>query len=369
MNIGIDLISESSRSAGSMTYGVNILKSLSSRFPKERYIVFVNKECKEAFKVGNENVRYVISNWKANKRATSRRLCQQLWLPKAAADSDIDILHSINNVVPFAYRGKRVVSILDLTSFVMAGRFSAIKTAYLKSMVPPSAKLADAVVTISNYSKEMIVKICGIPDNKITVSYCGVSQEVFSESTETICPALPDEYLLFVGTIEPGKNLVRLIQAFANISHKYPGLYLVIVGRKGWLYDEVFAEVGKQGLDGKVIFTGRLAIGELINAYHRANAFVFPSLDEGFGIPVLEAMSAGCPVVTSNLSALPEITGGNALLCNPYDANDIAQKIDAILDKEVDVAQMILNGKQWVGNFTWDKTAKSIYQVYKSVCR
>jgi glycosyltransferase involved in cell wall biosynthesis len=369
MKVGLDFISESSNSAGSMTYGLNILRSLSAQYPKSEFTVFVNRECNKQFNVSNNNVKYIITDWPANKSATSRRLAQQVWLPRIAATHNLDLLHSINNVVPFTYRGKKVVSILDMTSFTTSGRFSNIKRTFLKSLVPTSAKNADAIITISNYSKGLIQKICGVPEGKITVSYCGVNNDYFEGKAEEDCPELPDEFILFVGTIEPGKNLVRLISSFSKLYQRYPGLCLVIVGRKGWLYDPVFEEVNSNGLDKKVIFTGRLSLGQLIKAYHKAKLFVFPSLDEGFGIPVLEAMAAGCPVVTSDISALPEISGGNAILCDPYDIEDIADKMALIIDNKVDVLDMKAKGIKWAGKFSWDKTAISIYGVYNSISK
>lgn len=369
MKIGLDLISESSHSAGSMTYGLNILRTMAGQHPEDQFIVFVNRECSRQFTVNLPNVKYEISEWPANQSATSRRLAQQLWLPRKAARYSLDILHSINNVVPFAYRGKRVISILDLTSFTVAGRFSKVKKIFLKSMVPPSAKKADAIITISNYSKGLITKICGVPEDKITVSYCGVNQDFSGGEAEEDCPALPEQFLLFVGTIEPGKNLVRLIKSFAQLQKKHPQLFLVIVGRKGWLYDPVFEEVNRNGLEDRVIFTGRLSLGQLINAYRRARLFAFPSLDEGFGIPVLEAMAAGCPVMTSNISALPEISGGHALLCDPYSVEDMADKMAQILDNKVDVKVMEAKGKEWAQSFSWDKEAETIHRVYKNVSK
>lgn len=368
MNIGLDYISESTNSAGSMTYGKYLLQELAGQYPEDNFTVFINKECRSSFEVKNENIKYIEARYPFNKRAFVRRIAQQIWLPFVAKKHKLDLLHSINNVIPFAYSGKRVITIYDMTSFVFPDRFRWAKRLYLKSFVPPSAKLADGIVTISDYAKKQIIQYCGVPEEKVEVAHCGVDDFYFDEKINDSNTEFPAEFLLFVGTLEPGKNILRLIRSFDKLtSGKHPNLKLVIAGRPGWLYEDIYAEVGKLGIKDKVVFTGRISNEDVKKAYRLAKAFIFPSLDEGFGLPVLEAMACGCPVVTSNLSALPEIAGSAALLVEPTDENQITDAIDKLLnDKELS-DELRKNGIEQSEKFKWDATAKIIYELYQRI--
>lgn len=370
MRIGLDFISESTNSAGSMTYGKNLLRELAGQYPEDNFTVFINKECRSSFEVKNENIKYVEARNNFNKIAVVRRIAQQIWLPFVAKKHKLDLLHSINNVIPFGYAGKRIVTILDMTAYIQPKRFGIIKKGFLKYMVPVSARKADAVVTISNYVKEQIVDICKIPADKVVTAYCGADDRKYDNGLSLTKHDLSGKYLLFVGTLEPGKNVVRIIQAYNLVrqgGHEY--LKLLIVGRKGWRYDDIFSEVMRLGINDKVIFLGKITDGEIVQALKNASVFVFPSLDEGFGLPVLEAMSFGCPVVTSNNSALPEIAGNAALLVNPYDISSIADAVLRVLNDSKLREDLIRGGKIQANKFTWKRTASIIHQQYCMIAK
>lgn len=370
MHIGMDLISESSNSAGSMTYGKNLLQELAKQHPEDVYSVFINEESRSCFNVKCENVKYIEARYPYNKNPFVRRIAQQIWLPYRAKQCKLDVLHSINNVIPFGYSGRKIVTILDMTAFVQPKRFGYIKKIFLKSLVPWSAREADVVITISNYVKKQIIEICSVHPSKVVTAYCGADDKKHQLVPSAPQFTLPPKYLLFIGTLEPGKNIVRLIQAYQQVLRGGPeDLKLVIAGRKGWLYGDIFSEVERLNLRDKVLFLGKITNDGIIHVLKHAAIFVFPSLDEGFGLPVLEAMSAGCPVVTSNISALPEITGTAAVLVNPHDVNSIANGVRKILDEQDLAKELIQKGKTQADKFTWDRTADIIHQQYCKIVK
>ena len=183
------------------------------------------------------------------------------------------------------------------------------------------------------------------------------------------------DYILYVGTLQPRKNLIRLIQAFKNLKSQIPNLKikdlkLVICGKKGWLYEEIFQKVKELGLEKEVIFTGYVPEEDLPALYKGARCFVLVSLYEGFGLPVLEALSVGCPVVLSNVSSLPEVGGKVAVYVDPYDVEDIARGILEILRYDAVTHQSkVEEGKKWARRFSWERCARETLKVLEEAAR
>ena len=195
---------------------------------------------------------------------------------------------------------------------------------------------------------------------KISVIYEGVSPEYCRGKEEK------ENYILAVGTIEPRKNIRRLIQSYLrlrDINHIEENL--VIVGKQGWSCDDVY-DIPEAARD-NIIFKGYVSKNELIELYQKAKLFVYPSLYEGFGLPVAEAMACGCPVVTSNLSSLPEVAGNACLLVDPYNMKDIASAILKVLDNDQFAASLTAKGRKQVHQFTWSKCALETKKVYETV--
>jgi glycosyltransferase involved in cell wall biosynthesis len=215
----------------------------------------------------------------------------------------------------------------------------------------------------------------GIPPEKVEVVYLGICEN-FRPLPEGEVEAfrkkrgLPERFILFVGTIEPRKNLTRLIEAFSLLSPLSPlpfpfsPLPLVIVGAKGWLYEEVFAKVEELGLEREVIFPGYIPWGELPLWYNAATIFVYPSLYEGFGLPPLEAMACGTPVIASNASSLPEVVGDAGILVSPGDVDGLAEAMKLLLSDETLREDLSRRGLRRAKGFSWEKTAEKTVQVY-----
>jgi glycosyltransferase involved in cell wall biosynthesis len=241
-----------------------------------------------------------------------------------------------------------------------------------------------------------VISLCGAPAEKVVAIPNGVDDAFRPAAPHEIADfkrrhGLPDRYMLFVGTLEPRKNLVRLLEAFAAVrnapdrrrsaaapslrsraSSGAPALAcempsLVIGGGKGWFYDEVLRRVNELGLADDVLFPGFIPAEELPRWYQGADLFVYPSLMEGFGLPVLEAMACGTPVITSTASSLPEVAGDAAWLVNPADIGELASSMTAILGDPALAARMRDAGIRQAARFSWAQTASATVEVYREV--
>src|SRR3989344_8828356 len=198
-----------------------------------------------------------------------------------------------------------------------------------------SVRNAVKVFTISNASKDDIIKVYKVPEDKVVVTYPGIKHEsemILEKNMKDLRKkyGIGEDYILYVGTLQPRKNIVRLIEAFSKINHD--NIFLVIVGKKGWLYEEILSAPKKFKVENSVKFLDFVPEKELPIIYRNALCFVLPSLYEGFGLPVLEAMKYGCAVITSNISSLPEAGGDAALYVDPMRVDDIASKIKMIIE-------------------------------------
>ena len=238
-----------------------------------------------------------------------------------------------------------------------------------------AARAATHVIAVSESTKRDLVEKLDVSPDKVTVVYEGVDHEKFRVQGSGFRVdevrgkyGIDSDYLLFVGTVQPRKNLVRLIKAFSMLSPRFPNLDLVIAGKKGWLADEIYAAPKKFGVEEKVKFLGYVPEDEIRSLMNGASALVFPSLYEGFGLPVLEALACGCPVVTSNISSLPEVVGEAGILVDPYNVEDIVRGIEEVLGfNEKGRQDLVERGLRQAKKFTWQKAAKETIEVFESL--
>lgn len=284
----------------------------------------------------------------------------------------LDIFHN-NFYSPPMKKVKNIITIYDM-SFFAYPEFHTKGTQRFKNKVLKYYNSASKIITISNFSKREILKYIDIPEKKIEVIYPGVDiQNQKLELREDYILkkySLSKGYILYVGTIEPRKNLEGLIKAYKLLlsDDKYKNKYdLVIVGKLGWKYETFFKTLENSGLQDKVKLLGYIPDEELPAIYKHASLFVYPSIYEGFGLPVLEAMAYGTPVITSNVSSLPEVAGDAALLINPHNYKEIRDGIADILSTEQLKSQLIARGKERVKRFSWTKTAEKTLEIYKEV--
>lgn len=275
-----------------------------------------------------------------------------------------DVFFSPTHYAPRFSPVPTVVSIMDLAFLHYSELFRKEDLYKLVNWTKYSVFRAKRVLTISNASKNDIIKTYQIPEEKVVVTYPGLRlMHTMDDSKILKKYGVHKPYILFVGTLQPRKNIARLIEAFSKILPKHDNLNLVIVGKKGWLYEEILQAPQQFGVEKQVLFLEFVPDTDLSELYKNALCFVLPSLYEGFGLPILEAMHYGCPVITSNVSSLPEAGGDAAIYVDPLSANDIAAKLVSVVSNRTLRDEMIKKGREQVKKFSWEKTAKETLSV------
>lgn len=294
-----------------------------------------------------------------------------------------DLLFVPSHVLPLVHPVRSVVTVHDLGYHYYPEAHTLSQNLYLRWSTRHNAGSATRVVVDSEATRRDLASFYRVQEERVHVVYPGrdatmapVTDPALIESACARHGVTPP-YLLYVGTLHPRKNLVRLVQAFASLlrSEEFgatgsaPGLQLVLAGQKGWLYEEIFAQVRKLDLVERVVFTGYLPEAELPALLSGALAFVFPSLYEGFGLPVLEAMACGVPVVCSNASSLPEVAGQAALMADPLDTEAWAQALSRVVVDEDLRRTLVGRGHDQVRRFSWTRTARETLAVLEEAGR
>jgi glycosyltransferase involved in cell wall biosynthesis len=301
----------------------------------------------------------------------------------AAVSRGMDLIHGLAFATPLASSCPTVVTVHDLSFLRYAGAFRPFNRRYLSLITKASTRRAALVIAVSASTRQDVINLCGVPKEKVVVVPNGVTPE-FSPADPAETSAfrqrrgLPSRYILFVGTLEPRKNLVRLLEAYALLRGRQDSDRaigggaptvppLVIVGARGWFYQEIFARVAALGLTDRVSFPGFVPAEELPWWYRGAELFVYPSLFEGFGLPVLEAMACGTPTITSLASSLPEVAGDGAILVDPEDVEQLAEAMRRVLTSPDLAGQLRARGLLQASRFPWEQTAAATREVYRSV--
>jgi len=293
-----------------------------------------------------------------------------------------DLLFVPAHVLPLIHPRCSVVTVHDLGYFYYPEAHTRFQNSYLRWSTRYSARAAARVLADSKATRDDLVRHYHIPANKIVVVYPGRDENLLPVTDLAVRSAvrarygLTGRYFLHVGTLQPRKNLIRLLHAFAallasDVELAASDLQLVISGKKGWLYDDLMAEVHKLGpaAEGRVILTGYVPDADLPALLSGALAFCFPSLYEGFGFPVIEAMSCGAPVVCSNVSSLPEVAGDAALMVDPMDVASLTAALGRIAGDEELRCGLTERGFRQAGRFSWRQSAQQVLGVLEEVGR
>lgn len=298
-----------------------------------------------------------------------------LRVPVEAFAGQADVFHAPSSTCPWTWRAKRVVTIHDLAYFDLPECFSQDIERW-KREVRKIGQKATLVLTVSEYVRGTIIERLGVAPERVRAVYHGVSPVFLRETLDERFEGTRERfgirqpYILFVSTVQPNKNVVRLLEAFDLLRRsELRGWQLVIAGQPGWLTDPIFAVVQGRRLQGDVVFTGFVEDGVLAGLYRHAEVFVLPSLSEGFGIPAIEAMACGTPVVASKTGALPEIVGDAGVLIDPYSPEDIARGIYQAATDRTLRAGLIARGRSRLSLFRWERTAMETVAAYRDATR
>ena len=372
MHIGIDAHAIGAQQGGNETYIRNLIRALAALDADNRYTIYLaNAQAAAEWQNGfvaqhpNFSVRLL--------PPPTPLVRVPVFLTYELRRRPVDVLHVQYTAPPFC-NAPVVATIHDLAFEHLPETFTRRGSLQLKLTVRRTARRAARIATVSEYSRQDLLRTYRLAPEKVVTTYNGI------EPHFTAQPRAADEaaqvrqrfgiargFLLAVGSLQPRKNLERLIRTYARLRREQPGFapQLVIVGRKLWLAESIFAEVSRQPWASDVILTGYVGDDDLPALYRTASAFVYPSLFEGFGLPPLEAMACGTPVITSNISSLPEVAGSAALLVDPLNEQELAAALQRILNDQPLRARLRAEGVRQAAKFTWRDAAEKTLQLYR----
>lgn len=346
--------------SGTENYSYNLIKNIIEIDTKNRYVLYFSQYLDPLDVYPNVS----------SKVLRSKYLWTQVRLAVECFIKPPDILFVPAHTPPLITRPglKTIVTIHGLESEFVPNAYTRLQRLYLKFN---TGIKADHIIAVSNSTKKDLGTTLKVPSSRISVVHEGVDKDFFSKRDERevrnvrLKYGIKDKYFLHVGTIQPRKNLSKLIEAFAKLSN--PDVDLVLVGKPGWLSNKIYEAPKKFKVQENVKFLGFADQEDLPALYSGSTAYVMPSLYEGFGLPILEAMACGIPVLTSKSSSLPEVSGGHALLVKPHDVNDISYNLSRLLKEEDLRWKLSAAGEEWSKNFSWEKTAKETIKVFEKV--
>ncbi len=360
------------RRAGISHYVEQVLIQLGQIDRSNRYSVYTTRGLDQRTLGLPDNFRVIPSHFPTiNPRV--RIPWEQLLAPLLLRRSGADLFHGVHSVVPVSCPVPSVVTVHDLAFIRFPQTFRAYNRIYLDVATRLSVRRAARILVVSEHTRREVIGLLGVAPERVVVTPNAV-REHFRPPDPAVLETfrarkgLPEHFVLYVGTLEPRKNLTTLLEAYAEVAQRQAAP-LLVGGGKGWLYDAVFQRLEALGLRERVRFVGYLDEAELPLWYAAATVFVFPSIYEGFGMPPLEAMACGTPVVASNTSSLPEVVGDAGLTVSPYDPAALAEAISRLLD-DADLRQELRErGLRQVRAFSWRVTAERTLAAYEAAAR
>jgi glycosyltransferase involved in cell wall biosynthesis len=371
MRIGIDATALPAQPVGAGHYIIQLITAFAKMDLDFKFIVFVQKSKRALFDIPtNENLQWKIVS---DISPMYRLIWEQTIFPRLVKRSDLDLLHSLHYTQPVRLGCSSVVTIHDMTFFLFPHLHTRAKRLFFPIAIRSSFRRADALVTISESTRQDSIRLLDVPPQKIFTTQLGKTVEFrevkdrdkLTEVREKY--NLPDSFILYVGLVEPRKNIPFLLKAYKSLVVEGIQHNLVVVGRFGWMYQEVFKQIEELGLEDRVQFTGYLPQDDLPMVYNLASLFVYPTKYEGFGLPALEAMACGTPVITTKISSLPEIVGDAGILIPPGDKQALTGAMAEVLRDSTLSNQLSTRGLQRSEYFTWERTAQETMKVYKQV--
>ena len=369
MRFGLDGIPLAQTKTGIGHYTFELAQALAALAPSDQFEIVSPAPFTELDQPLPSNLRLVslpVNGWK-------RRLWWSITLPRYSAQAGLSLFHGTNFELPYWARCPTVLTIHDLSLLLFPDTHEKRLVRRARLKLPRVARKADAIVTPSETVKAEVCEHLGIAAEKVFAipeaarrSFYRVSRSESAAVLERL--GVESDFILFVGTIEPRKNVLNLVRAFEELVRGNSSrLQLVIAGKAGWLSQELDAYLESSAIRERVLFTGHVSDDELRALYSSCRVFVYTSLYEGFGLPLLEAMACGAPVVTSNVPSIVETVGNAARLVSPYDAHDIAQGVKSLIENEAEREERSAAGTRHAENFSWQRAASATLEVYRKV--
>lgn len=355
------------RRAGVSHYIEQVLRHLADRDQRNRYTIYTTRGLDQAA-LGLPANFHVRPSRLPTINPRVRIPWEQLLAPLLMRQIKADVFHGTLNVVPLACPIPSVVTIHDLAFIRFPQTFRAYNRTYLDFATRLTARRAARILTVSEHTRREVIGLLGVPAERVVVTPNAARAHFRPPHPTAIAQlrarhSLPEQFLLYVGTLEPRKNLTTLLDAYGEVARR-TDVPLLIGGGKGWLYTPIFERLEALGLRERVHFVGYIDEDELPLWYAAATAFVFPSIYEGFGMPPLEAMACGTPVVTSNTSSLPEVVGDAGIMVDPHDQAALAAALIEVIRNADLRAELRARGLQRAAQFTWRTTAERTLRAY-----
>ena len=350
-----------SEKVGVSVYTIKLLEYFQKKATKnQQFTIFIKN--KPNIDLPRENEFYKYAVVRGDFLWSQTFLPLELYKRKALGQS-IQVFFSPAHYLPRFCPIPTVVTIHDLSFFYYPDEFLKKDLYQLKNWTKYSVEKAKKIIAVSNTTKKDIIKFYNIPEEKIDVIYNGYEKEIHPRGEAKKQPKLhlggvKQKYILYVGTLQPRKNVGCLIDAYSLFRNQRPEFKLIIVGKKGWLYEHIFKKVEDLNLKKNVIFKGYVSDIELTNLYKNAFCFVLPSLYEGFGLPLLEAMRFGSPVISSFTSSLPEVGGDACIYFDPNSPQELSKKLQQLSDNRKLRSDLIKRGRERIKLFSWKKCAE-----------
>jgi glycosyltransferase involved in cell wall biosynthesis len=367
MKIGIISESLNRPITGVENYVFNLIKELLNLSLKKKDvdIELINYKKNRYFK----NISEIIINNPFEK------IFKTLWYPyaiyKLKENKEFDIIHNTRHF-PTVFKlkySKYMITVLDIMPIVIPpNKYSIKKYIMYRTLLPRTLKSADKIITISHHTKQDLTKYLKVPEDKIKVIHLAANEN-YKPLNENEINTIKQKYnlnypfILYVGGLAPNKNVERLIKAYYKLKKQDVKHKLIITGVKRWKYKSIFETIDKLNLQKDVIFAGYVPDEDLPALYNAADLFVYPSLYEGFGLPPLEAMACGTPVITSNASSLPEVVGDAGIMVNPYDVDELAKAMYEVLTNDGLREELSKKGLERAKLFSWKKCAEEHLKV------
>jgi glycosyltransferase involved in cell wall biosynthesis len=370
MRIGLNAVFLDERSFGIGEYIHNLIERLTHIDRDNEYLVYIAKDLRRSF--GDTNANFIESPL-SGMNPFQRIIKEQFYWNRRLIGDGIDIYHSPFFYMPSGLRQKTVLTVHDLRFTKFPDTYNKARYLFLKNAVPRSVKKADRILASSENTKKDLIDTLKADEKKIRVVYLGVS-ELFRKISE---PGeledkrrelgLPEKYILFAGEFVKHKNLKRVLGAFAVLKKKRKLPQRLVLAGAGGQRDSILRRAANLGVGDDVVIAGFMEREDLPYVYNMADVFMFPSLYEGFGLPILEAMACGTPVITSNIGSMPEVAGDASILVDPYDVSGIERALYSVLTDEDLKVRLTDKGLKRIKEFSWDKTARRTLDVYREL--
>lgn len=357
------------KKVGLGTYTSNLVRGLVSLGREVEYFLYLTKDSTSQLD-SRINKR---TAWGSLENHTIGDFWEHFVLPYELRNQSMGVYHGTNGRLPLLKLETRyVLTVHDLIPTIFPDSCTRTFRFYMDKVTRVSARRADIVIVPSRSTKRDVVSLLGLSHEKVRVVYEGVNERFRVLKKKTCLGNLENKYgvrkgfILFVGRLEPRKNVLGLLSSFKLLmDQEHFDSQLVLVGGKTWIHEQITDSVQKKGLNGKVVFIHDADNEELPQLYNAASVFVLPSLYEGFGLPLLEAMACGIPVVASNVSSIPEVTGEAAAFVDPLDSQSITNGLKAVLLDADFREKLIQKGLERSRNFSWEKTARKTLRIYE----